>query len=73
MTTSLTLKSALLPWIEMVLQSQSFLSGEALLWFKIVENILMVADAPKFESSTGGQWRATIARCFQLLLQESGA
>lgn len=71
MTTSLTLKSALLPWIEMVLQSQSFLS-EALLWLKIVENVLMVADAPRFESATGGQWRPTIARCLQLLLQESG-
>lgn len=56
----------------MALQSRSIRSDESLLWLNIVENILMVADVSRLESATGGQWRATIARCLKLLIQEPG-
>lgn len=42
---------------------------EAVAWVKILENILIVVDAQKMESSTGGEWRFVICRCLSLILQ----
>ncbi|KAJ7095895.1 ribosome 60S biogenesis N-terminal-domain-containing protein [Mycena belliarum] len=65
-TTSLVLKSSLLQWIEMQLRIST---AEAVAWIRIVENVLLVADAQKMESSTGGEWRFVICRCLSLVLQ----
>ncbi|THH13851.1 hypothetical protein EW146_g6413 [Bondarzewia mesenterica] len=64
--TSLILKSSLLSWIEMTLQTSR--GDDCMSWMKILENILMVTDLEKMESSTGGQWRTTIGRCLELLM-----
>ncbi|KAJ7044085.1 ribosome 60S biogenesis N-terminal-domain-containing protein [Mycena alexandri] len=65
-TTSLILKSSLLHWIEMqVLISTT----EAIAWIKILENILLILDAQKLESSTAGEWRFVICRCLSLILR----
>ncbi|KAF7346277.1 hypothetical protein MSAN_01854900 [Mycena sanguinolenta] len=65
-TTSLILKSSLLHWIEMQLIVST---AEAVAWIKILENILIVVDAQKMESSTGGEWRFVICRSLSLVLQ----
>ncbi|KAJ6559224.1 ribosome 60S biogenesis N-terminal-domain-containing protein [Mycena vulgaris] len=65
-TTSLILKSSLLHWIEMQLLVST---AEAIAWIKILENILLVADTQKMESSTRGEWRFVICRCLSLILQ----
>ncbi|KAJ7675860.1 ribosome 60S biogenesis N-terminal-domain-containing protein [Mycena polygramma] len=65
-TTSLILKSSLLHWIEMQLLVST---AEAIAWVKILENILLIADARKMESSTAGEWRFVICRCLSLILQ----
>ncbi|KAJ6508841.1 ribosome 60S biogenesis N-terminal-domain-containing protein [Mycena sanguinolenta] len=64
-TTSLILKSSLLHWIEMQLTAST---AEAVAWIKILENILIVVDAQKMESSTAGEWRFVICRCLYLIL-----
>ncbi|KAA1478653.1 hypothetical protein DENSPDRAFT_692792 [Dentipellis sp. KUC8613] len=69
MTTALILKSALLTWIEMVILSSS--EQEHTAWLKILENILVTVDATRMESSIGGQWRAAIGRCLQLLMDST--
>ncbi|KAF8185167.1 ribosome 60S biogenesis N-terminal-domain-containing protein [Pholiota molesta] len=66
-TTSLILKSALLPWIEMQL-SQPTSKSEGVEWIKILENILVIVDSKKVEASTNGEWRAVICRCLMSLL-----
>ncbi|KAJ3798099.1 ribosome 60S biogenesis N-terminal-domain-containing protein [Lentinula aff. detonsa] len=63
---SLLLKSNLLTWIEMQLLTPQ--EDEGLAWLKILENILVVSHHEKMETSTGGQWRACLARCILLLL-----
>ncbi|KAF7299108.1 hypothetical protein MIND_00859100 [Mycena indigotica] len=65
-TTSLILKSSLLQWIEMQL---SVSGSEAVSWLSVLDNILVIVDAQKLESSTGGEWRATICRCLLLAVQ----
>ncbi|KAJ7175823.1 ribosome 60S biogenesis N-terminal-domain-containing protein [Mycena filopes] len=65
-TTSLILKSSLLHWIEMQLLIST---AEAIAWIKILENILLIVDAQKLESSTAGEWRFVICRCLSLVLQ----
>ncbi|KAJ7109702.1 ribosome 60S biogenesis N-terminal-domain-containing protein [Mycena crocata] len=65
-TTSLVLKSSLLHWIEMQLLIST---TEAIAWIKILENILLIVDSERMESSTGGEWRFVICRCFSLILQ----
>ncbi|KAJ7670238.1 ribosome 60S biogenesis N-terminal-domain-containing protein [Mycena rosella] len=65
-TTSLVLKSSLLHWIEMQLLVST---TEAIAWIRILENILLIVDAQKMESSTGGEWRFVICRCLSLILQ----
>ncbi|KAJ7069818.1 ribosome 60S biogenesis N-terminal-domain-containing protein [Mycena amicta] len=67
-TTSLILKASLLHWIEMQLLVST--TG-AVSWIKILENILLIVDPLKLESSTGGEWRSVICRC--LLLVVDGA
>ncbi|KAF8208911.1 ribosome 60S biogenesis N-terminal-domain-containing protein [Mycena galopus ATCC 62051] len=64
-TTSLILKSSLLQWVEMQLLVST---TEAVAWIKILENILIVVDAQKMESSTAGEWRFVICRCLSLIL-----
>lgn len=64
---SLVLKSGLLPWIEMQLRDVQ--DGEITFWLKILENIITVGDTAKMESSTGGQWKWTVARCLSPLLK----
>ncbi|KAH7907124.1 ribosome 60S biogenesis N-terminal-domain-containing protein [Hygrophoropsis aurantiaca] len=71
-TVSLILKSALLSWIE--IQLQTCKQQEASAWLKIVENILIVGDIPKLERSTSGEWRAVLCRCVSLILEtETGS
>ncbi|KAF9068316.1 ribosome 60S biogenesis N-terminal-domain-containing protein [Rhodocollybia butyracea] len=64
---SLLLKSSLLIWIEMQL-IVTLVEDEGPAWLKVLENILIVADSVKLEVSTGGEWRACIARCLLLLI-----
>ncbi|KAJ7780624.1 ribosome 60S biogenesis N-terminal-domain-containing protein [Mycena maculata] len=66
-TTSLILKSSLLHWIEMQLLIST---AEAVAWIKILENILLIVEAEKMESSTGGEWRFVICRCLSLILRD---
>lgn len=67
--TSLTLKSALLPWIEMqILQSST--KAEGVEWIKILENIIIIVDANKIEASTNGEWRVIICRCLGYLIDD---
>ncbi|CAA7269153.1 unnamed protein product [Cyclocybe aegerita] len=74
-TTSLLLKSALLPWIEMQLlnsasSSNTNANAEGLAWIKILENILVIVDSDKIEAATNGEWRIVICRCLLILLDE---
>ena len=39
-------------------------------WIRILENILIVVDSKKIESSTNGEWRSAIGRCLEYLLDE---
>jgi len=38
-------------------------------WVRILQNIIMVVDPTKVESSTNGDWRAVLCRCMSLLLR----
>jgi len=68
-TTSLILKSALLPWIEMqILNPGTRALGRE--WISILENILVIVNAPKIETSTNGEWRVIICRCLKYLLDD---
>jgi nucleolar pre-ribosomal-associated protein 1 len=42
---------------------------EAFAWIKILDNILLIANASKMEASTRGEWRFVICRCLLLALQ----
>ncbi|KIY73323.1 hypothetical protein CYLTODRAFT_485490 [Cylindrobasidium torrendii FP15055 ss-10] len=64
---SLVFKSGLLPWIEM--QLRDLQDAETTLWLKVLENIMTVGDTAKMETSTGGQWKWTVARCLSSLLK----
>ncbi|CCM00519.1 uncharacterized protein FIBRA_02553 [Fibroporia radiculosa] len=68
-TTSLILKSSLLSWIE--LQLRGIRDGESLAWARILENILVVADFVKLETSTSGEWRSILARCLMSVLDSA--
>ncbi|KAL4250925.1 Nucleolar pre-ribosomal-associated protein 1 [Abortiporus biennis] len=65
-TTSLVLKSALLPWIEIQIQTSK--TDEDIAWIRILENVLSIVSPDKLETSTQGEWRFTIARCLLGLL-----
>ncbi|KAI0052681.1 hypothetical protein FA95DRAFT_1483272 [Auriscalpium vulgare] len=67
--TSLVLKSGLLAWIEMALVPRE---DEMVRWLIILDNIVTVVDAPKLESATSGEWRASIGRAVSLLASDSG-
>lgn len=64
---SLVLKSALLSWIEVQLLHST---AGSIAWIKILENILVVVDSKKIEASTNGEWRSTISRCLERLLDQ---
>lgn len=68
-TTSLTLKSGLLSWIEMQLQLFVFEKEDTIAWLKIIENILCIVKPEKVESATFGEWRSIIGRCLALLFR----
>ncbi|TDL17669.1 hypothetical protein BD410DRAFT_754176 [Rickenella mellea] len=65
-TSSLILKSALIQWMEM--QLSTVLVDECTAWTKIIENILVYADAQKLERATAGEWRAGLSRSLGRLL-----
>ncbi|KAF9558394.1 hypothetical protein CPC08DRAFT_639060 [Agrocybe pediades] len=68
-TTSLILKSALLPWIEMQILNPGAKSF-GVEWMKIFENILVIVDPSKIENSTNGEWQVIICRCLKYLLDK---
>lgn len=68
-TTSLVLKSAILPWIEV--QLGFVRTEESTAWAKILENIVVIVDSAKIEVSTAGQWRNTLVRCVERLIAHS--
>jgi hypothetical protein len=39
-------------------------------WAKVLENVLLTANHPKLEFSTGGEWREVIARCLASVLRD---
>ncbi|CDO76370.1 hypothetical protein BN946_scf185011.g34 [Trametes cinnabarina] len=65
-TTSLILRHALLPWIEM--QVQTVRAEEAVAWARILENILAVVNPTKLEIATDGEWRTSIGRCVHMVM-----
>ena len=68
--TSLVLKAALLAWIEAVLLAPQ--GDLTRIWLAVMENLVMVADAGKLESATGGEWRAVLGRCLVAIIQHQG-
>ncbi|KAH9963282.1 ribosome 60S biogenesis N-terminal-domain-containing protein [Russula dissimulans] len=71
-TTSLVIKSGLLSWIEtMTLLASRY--DEAILWMRVLENILDVIDPCKLEAATGGEWRRGIGRCMALLREDAAS
>ncbi|KAG7090693.1 hypothetical protein E1B28_009789 [Marasmius oreades] len=80
-TTSLLLKSSLLSWIEIQLldtggcsavkhkQDQEQHRHEITAWIKIFENILIFANRDKLDDVTRGEWRVSIGRCLERILQ----
>ncbi|KAF5309185.1 hypothetical protein D9619_012740 [Psilocybe cf. subviscida] len=68
-TSSLILKSALLPWIETQLL-QGNTAAEGVEWIKILENIIVIVDHSKIEAGTNGEWRTIICKCLTLLLND---
>jgi len=48
-------------------------SKESMAWLRILENVVVVADASKLSRATGDQWCSTICRCLSSLLQGKGA
>ena len=68
--TSLVLKSSLLSWIEMQVGDNP--GKESMAWLRILENVLVVADASKLRHATGDQWCMTLCRCLSSLLGSKG-
>lgn len=68
--TSLVLKSSLLSWIEMQVGDSP--AQESMAWFRILENVLVVADTSKLSHATGDQWCSTVCRCLSSLLRNKG-
>ncbi|KAH9963285.1 hypothetical protein BC827DRAFT_1194672 [Russula dissimulans] len=46
---------------------------EAILWMRVLENILDVIDPCKLEAATGGEWRRGIGRCMALLREDAAS
>ncbi|KAG8724075.1 hypothetical protein FRC11_002213, partial [Ceratobasidium sp. 423] len=57
--TSLVLSSSIISWIHM--QLDHTLSGEALVYLKVLDNMAIVLDHEQVEKATAGHWRDTIA------------
>lgn len=66
---SLVLKSGLLTWVEMQLVEGC--NEDSVPWLKILENVLLVVDSQKIDSSTNGQWRSIIGRCLGHILDSA--
>lgn len=68
---SLLLRSGLLSWIE--IQVNGTVTGqEAVQWCRVLDNVLTVSDAIKMESVTEGQWRKSIMRIVERVLETNG-
>ncbi|KAH9916809.1 ribosome 60S biogenesis N-terminal-domain-containing protein [Fomitopsis serialis] len=68
-TTSLILKSALLPWIEMQVKTMGH--DEGLAWAKTLANVVASVDSAKIEAATSGEWRLVLGRCIHTILTSS--
>ncbi|KAH6899471.1 ribosome 60S biogenesis N-terminal-domain-containing protein [Coprinopsis sp. MPI-PUGE-AT-0042] len=72
----LILKSGLLSWMEMQLQSETTTKGsnDSVAWIKVIENVLLVLDVDKLEgTSLQSEWQASLWRCIALLLRKSAS
>jgi hypothetical protein len=54
------------------MQLSSVLPGEALAYFKIIENMALVVDHEQIETATAGHWRDTIAQIVLKIVQDFG-
>lgn len=62
---SLILRSALLPWVEM--QISDTRKGEAGSWLRVLDSIVCSANAEKLERATHGSWRTSICHCLSMI------
>lgn len=46
---------------------------EAVLWLKVLENIIVTLDVQKVEANTNGQWRYIFGRCLSHILQSQSS
>jgi nucleolar pre-ribosomal-associated protein 1 len=68
---SLLLRSGLLYWVEIQLHG-AVMEQEASQWCRLLENVLTVSDATKVESVTEGEWRKSIMRIVERVLEGNG-
>lgn len=54
------------------MQLMNGLNGETIAWLRILENIVVMADASKLERATGGEWFAILCRSLVCVLRMSG-
>ncbi|KAL1732959.1 ribosome 60S biogenesis N-terminal-domain-containing protein [Schizophyllum commune] len=69
--TSLIIKSGLLSWIEM--QTRDTREEEAVIWVRILENCMALADIGRVETATRGEWRSTICRSLSSIAENTSA
>ncbi|KAI5834791.1 hypothetical protein K523DRAFT_368872 [Schizophyllum commune Tattone D] len=69
--TSLIIKSGLLSWIEM--QTRDTRDEEAVVWVRILENCMALADIGRVEMATRGEWRGTICRSLSSIAENTSA
>ncbi|KAI5885092.1 uncharacterized protein SCHCODRAFT_02753782 [Schizophyllum commune H4-8] len=67
--TSLIIKSGLLSWIEM--QTRDARDEEAVVWVRILENCMTLADTGRVETATHGEWRSTICRSLTSIAEDT--
>lgn len=65
------LRSGLLSWIEIQVHG-TVTEQEATQWCRVLDNIMTVSDATKLESVTEGQWRKSIMRITERVLETNG-
>lgn len=68
--TSLILRSGLLGWIEIqVLESTT---EEDYIWWRILDNVLLVTQGEKLDNATSKQWRPALTRIICTILRRRG-
>lgn len=68
--TQLVLKSSLLTWLETQLtEHDAKHPGEDLAYLKVMENVLVLADASKLSAATAGAWLLALGRCVAAILR----